>query len=63
MFFVALVCLFVCGQLYSTSYERIGMNFYGGVQGSTMKNWFNFSGDLGILRCVNEQKNKIIAVA
>ena len=42
MFLVALVCLFVClsvcGQHYSTSYERIGMKFYGGAQGSTMKN-------------------------
>ena len=28
---VALVCLFVCGQHYSKSYERIGMKFYGGV--------------------------------
>ena len=42
MFLVALVCLFVClsvcGQHYSKSYERIGMKFYGGVLGSTMKN-------------------------
>ena len=42
MFLVAFVCLFVClsvcGQHYSKSYERIGMKFYGGVQGSTMKN-------------------------
>ena len=36
--FVALVCLFVCGQLYSKSYEWIGMKFYGGVLCSTMKN-------------------------
>ena len=27
----------VCGQHYSKSYERIGMKFYGGVLGSTMK--------------------------
>ena len=39
------------------------MNFYGGVLGSTMKNWLNFGGDLGILRWVNEQKNTIIVVA
>ena len=44
MFLVALVsyslsvCLFVCGQHYSKSYERIGMKFYGGVQSSTRKN-------------------------
>ena len=42
MFLVALVCLsvclFVCGQHYSNSYERIGMKFYGGVLGSTTKN-------------------------
>ena len=29
MFLVAFVCLFVCGQHYSKSYERIGMKFYG----------------------------------
>ena len=60
MFLVALVCLFVClfvcGLHYSKSYERIGMKFYGGVLGSTMKNCLNFGGDLGILRRVNEQK-------
>ena len=39
------------------------MKFYGGVMGSTMKNWLNFGGDLGILRWVNEQKNTIIVVA
>ena len=44
------VCLFVCGQHYSHSYERIGVNFYGGVLGSTMKNSLNFGGDLSILR-------------
>ena len=36
------------------------MKFYGGVLGSTMKNWLNFGGDMGILRWVNEQKNTII---
>ena len=39
------------------------MKFYGEVQDSTMKNWLNFGGDLGILRWVNEQKNTIIVVA
>ena len=39
------------------------MKFYGGVLGSTMKNWLNFGGDLGILRWVYEQKNTIIVVA
>ena len=62
MFLVAFVCLSVCGQHYSQSYEQIGMKFYGGVLGSTMKNWLNFGGDLGILRWLNEQKNTIILV-
>ena len=39
------------------------MKFYGGVLGSTMKNWLNFGGDLGILRWVNEQKSTIMVVA
>ena len=60
MFLVALVslsvCLFVCGQHYSKSCERIGMKFYRRVLSSTMKNWLNFGGDLGIVRWVNEQK-------
>ena len=38
MFLVALVCLFVCGQHYSKRGELIGMKFYGGFLGSTMKN-------------------------
>ena len=42
MILVALVCLFVClyvcRQYYSKADERIGMKFYGGVLGSTMKN-------------------------
>ena len=67
MFLVALVslsvCLFVCGQHYSKSYERIGMKFYGRVLSSTWKNWLNFGGDLGIVRWVNEQKNTVIVVA
>ena len=32
------VCLSVCGQHYSKSYERIEMKFYEGVLGSTVKN-------------------------
>ena len=32
------VGLSVCGQHYSKCYEQIGMSFYGGVPGSTMKN-------------------------
>ena len=71
MFLVALVslsvcqsvCLFVCGQHYSKSYEWIGMKFYGRVLSSTRKNWLNFGGDLGIVRWVNEQKNTVIVVA
>ena len=31
------VCLFVCGQHYLKRYKRIGVKFYGGVLGSTMK--------------------------
>ena len=50
------VCLFVCEQHYSKSYERIGMKFYGRVLSSTSKNWLNFGDDLGIVRWVNEQK-------
>ena len=54
MFLVALVCmsvcLFVCGQHYSNSYERIGMKLYGRVLGSTMKKGLSFGGDLGTLR-------------
>ena len=44
MFLEALVCLFlclfVCAQHYSKSYEQIAMKFYGygGVLGNTMKN-------------------------
>ena len=66
MFLVALVCLFVClsvDNITQKTYERIGMKFYGGVLGSTMKNWLNFGGDLGILRWVNELKSTIIVVA
>ena len=62
-FVCVFVCLFVCGQHYSKSYERIRLKFYGGVLGSTMKNWLNFGGDPGLLRWVNEQKNTIIVVA
>ena len=55
MFLVELVCLSVCLFVYLwttliKSYERIGMKFYGGILGSTMKNRLNFGGDLGILR-------------
>ena len=32
------VCLFVCGQYYSQGYKWIGLKFYGGVLGSTIKN-------------------------
>ena len=37
MFLVALICLFV-DNITQKGYERIGMKFYGGVLGSTMKN-------------------------
>ena len=45
MFFVALVCLFVClfvDNITKNSYEWIGMKFYGGVLGSTMKKLIKF---------------------
>ena len=50
MFLVVLVCLSVCGQHYSKSYERIGVKVYGRFLGSTMMNWLNFGGDRSILR-------------
>ena len=53
-FLVASVCLFVClfvgGQHYSKSYERIRMKFYGGILGGTVKNWLKFGGVLHITR-------------
>ena len=56
------ICLFVC-EHYSKSYVWIAMTFYDGVQSSKRKNWLNFGGDLGLLRCVNEQNNSIIVAA
>ena len=38
MFSVVLVCLSICKQYYSKSYEQIEMKFYGGVGGGAMKN-------------------------
>ena len=55
MFLVALVCLWK--TVLKKSYKRIGMKFYVWVLGSTMKNWLNCGGDLGILRWVKEQKS------
>ena len=46
------ICLFIC--LWTKNYEWIGMKFYGGALGSTVKKWLNFGGDLGMLRWVNE---------
>ena len=57
MFLVALVCLSVCVLLYNITQKvmnGLGRNFMGGggggggVLGSTIKNWINFGGDLGI---------------
>ena len=59
---LSLVSQSVCGQHYSKCYEWIGMKFYEGVLSSTMKNWLNFGGELGLLRWENEQNNTIIAV-
>ena len=59
MFLVALVYLSVCLSVVNItqkSYEWIGVKFYGGVLGSTIKNVLNFGADLSILRSVNEQK-------
>ena len=58
MAFVAVSAIDISSNVYSKSYERIGMKFYGGVLGSTVKNWLNFGGDPGFLRWVNEQKTK-----
>ena len=41
MILVVLVCLFfffVCGQHYVKNMNELGLNFMGGVLGSTMKN-------------------------
>ena len=46
MFSVAFVCLFVCYQHCSKSYERIAMKFYGGVRGGKRNKWLNLGGDL-----------------
>ena len=39
------------------------MKFYGGVLGSraTIKNWFNFGGDLGLFKMSKWAQNTIIA--
>ena len=62
MFLVSLVCLsaclFVCGQHYSKTYERMGMKFHARLLGGTMQNWFKFGGDLCLLRWLNEQKKR-----
>ena len=41
LFLLAFVCLFVCQQLYTKSYERILMKFSGSVGGGT-NNPLNF---------------------
>ena len=56
------VCLFV-DNITQKVMNGLGWNFMGGVLGSTVKNWWNFGGDLGILRWENEQKDTIIVVA
>ena len=38
LFLTALVCLFVCQQLYAKSYERISMKFSGSVVYDTKNN-------------------------
>ena len=44
------ICLFVCEQYYSKSYERIAMKSYGGAQDGKRKNWLNSGDNLGLLR-------------
>ena len=44
-------------------YEWTAMAFYVEVWGGNRKNWLNFGGDLGVLRCVNEQNNTIVVAA
>ena len=44
------LCLNVCKQPYSKSYERIAMEFYGGFRVGKTKKELNFVGDLGLLR-------------
>ena len=66
MFLVALVCLFVCLFVYNITQKvmnGLGWNFSGRVLRSTVKNWLNFGGDLGIVRWENEQQGMIIVVA
>ena len=52
------ICLSVCKQHYSISYEWIAVKLYDEVQSSTRKNWLDFSGNPEILRWVNEQKTQ-----
>ena len=42
MFLVALVCVSVCFQHYSKSYERIVLKFVGGIQGDKRNRWLDF---------------------
>ena len=50
----SVVCLFVSN--ITQSFEWLAMKFYGGVRGSTRKNWLNFGGNAGLLRWVNKKK-------
>ena len=68
MFLVALVCLSVClfVCLWTTLLKKLWTDWddilWRGPGYSTMKNWLNCGGDLGILRWVNEQKKPTIIV-
>ena len=46
MFSIALVCLLVCQQRYSKSYERIAMKSYGGVQSGERNKVLDFDSGL-----------------
>ena len=48
MLVVAFVCLFVSEQLYSKSYDRIAVKFYGEIRTGTRKNWLNYGSNLGL---------------
>ena len=45
MFLVVFVCLAVCWQHYSKSYDQIRMKFYGGAWGGKKNELLNFGGD------------------
>ena len=65
IFLVALVCLFVClsvcKQHFSKSYESLQWDFMEWFGDSTRRKWLNGGGNPNLLRWVNEQKLRIVA--